>query len=369
MKDTGLVTVNNQLPARLEDLTKFVLIGREKLVSVRAEIRAIDKLDLAKDVREQKMEEAQMLGGALLDAEARIGEMIKVEPKLKGRDVPGKSSVGVTLKNYGITKKQSHFFQTLADNPDIVEQVKAEATENEDIPTRTEVLRRVKEKSKEQKREDQKRETQERSNLFKTNDEKFKLYHGDFYEICKDFDDNSIDHIITDPPYPKEFLPLWGKLSEVAARVLKPGGFCIAYSGKLHLPEVINLLSTHLEYYWQLILIHKGLPAGVHPVKINTQYKPILVFYKGPVTPQNNYVTDVIQGSGREKELHEWQQGEGEIKELLDRFTSPNDLILDPFAGSGTTRSGCLSNDRRCIGVELSGEYYDTIRGRLANVI
>ena len=62
------------LPAKIEDLAKFVLIGREKLQSVRAEIRAIDHLTLAKDVREQKLAEAQMLSGALLDAERKIGE-------------------------------------------------------------------------------------------------------------------------------------------------------------------------------------------------------------------------------------------------------------------------------------------------------
>ena len=53
-----VVKHNSQLPIKLEDLTKFILIGREKLVSVRAEIRAIDKLGLAKEVREQKREEA-----------------------------------------------------------------------------------------------------------------------------------------------------------------------------------------------------------------------------------------------------------------------------------------------------------------------
>lgn len=51
------------LPAKIEDLAKFVLVGREKLQSVRAEIRAIDHLTLAKDVRAQKLSEAQMLSG------------------------------------------------------------------------------------------------------------------------------------------------------------------------------------------------------------------------------------------------------------------------------------------------------------------
>ena len=46
-----------QLPDTLPDLTKFVLIGREKLNAVRAEIRAIQKVGLAQEVHEQKLKE------------------------------------------------------------------------------------------------------------------------------------------------------------------------------------------------------------------------------------------------------------------------------------------------------------------------
>lgn len=114
---------------------------REKLNSVRAEIRAIDKLELASDVRNQKNEEAQMLAGALLDAESRIGEILKSVEHRGGssnRSVRGGTSNPLPIH---INKKQSHQFQILANNKDIVEQVKAEAIENDDLPTRTEVLR------------------------------------------------------------------------------------------------------------------------------------------------------------------------------------------------------------------------------------
>lgn len=46
--------LQQQLPAAPEDLARFILVGREKLSSVREEIRAIDKLQLAEGVREQK---------------------------------------------------------------------------------------------------------------------------------------------------------------------------------------------------------------------------------------------------------------------------------------------------------------------------
>ena len=134
-------TVN--LPAKIEDLTKFILIGREKLVAVRASIRAIDKIGLAKEVREQKREEANWLAGALLDAEAKLGGLIKETDKQKSYTGFGRRKA---VLPEGITHKQSSAFQILDANKDIIEQVKADAEAEDDIPTRTEVLRRVKEK-------------------------------------------------------------------------------------------------------------------------------------------------------------------------------------------------------------------------------
>ena len=81
------VRTEYELPTKIEDLSKFVLVGREKLVAVRAEIRAIDKVGLAQAVREQKLREAQSISEAVLDAEVRIGELMRDVPKGSGRPV------------------------------------------------------------------------------------------------------------------------------------------------------------------------------------------------------------------------------------------------------------------------------------------
>lgn len=165
------------LPAKIEDLAKFVLFGREKLKSVRAEISAIDRLTLAKDVREQKLAEAQMLSGALLDAERKIGEFTLTMPKdtsFKGNQwqkppgglspqeaqsdgnekwqmdsgvqSPQEKPKSERIKELGFNRRQVQKFEVLAKNPEVVEQVKREARENDDIPTRSRVLQLVKEK-------------------------------------------------------------------------------------------------------------------------------------------------------------------------------------------------------------------------------
>jgi len=151
----GLTTKQNaNLPDTIGDLSKFILVGREKLVAVRAEIRAIDKLKLAEDVRAQKLDEAAMLAEAVLDAETRMGELLKEIPKAvnqyKGAADTGGGSKPKkeVVADLGLSEKQAERLETLAENPDIVEQVKAEARENGDIPTRAQVLEKVARKKK-----------------------------------------------------------------------------------------------------------------------------------------------------------------------------------------------------------------------------
>lgn len=157
-----LAAPNRQLPDTLPDLAAFVLVGREKLTAVRAEIRAIDRVQLAKEVRQQKQDEARMLSEALLEAEKRIGELTKAIPKAppdRGNQYTGGKPTALSqsqksktevITDLGFTPKQVERFEILADNPDVVEQVKQEARENDDIPTRTRVIDIVQQRKKEQ---------------------------------------------------------------------------------------------------------------------------------------------------------------------------------------------------------------------------
>ena len=149
-----IITSEHNLPTNIEDLSRFALIGREKLVAVRAEIRAIDKVGIAQGVRAQKLREAQDISEAVLDAEVRIGELMAKVPKQNTHnraavrpdsDVPSKTEV---IEQAGFTPKQVQRFETLAAHPEIVAQAKAEARENDDIVSRSLVLNMVKEQKR-----------------------------------------------------------------------------------------------------------------------------------------------------------------------------------------------------------------------------
>ena len=83
---------------------------------------ALPKIGLAKDVREQKLGEGQELGGALLDAEARLGELVK--PLTEHHEAT--SGAGSSSLPKGISHKLSHQCQQLAEHPALIEQVIAE---------------------------------------------------------------------------------------------------------------------------------------------------------------------------------------------------------------------------------------------------
>ena len=145
-----IVASEHELPSTIEDLSRFVLVGREKLVAVRAEIRAIDKVGLAQEVRSQKLREAQDISEAVLDAEVRIGELMAKVPKAKNQydDALNNGVISTkadVIKEAGFTPMQVSRFETLAAHPDIVAQAKAEARENEEIVTRSSVLEMVRE--------------------------------------------------------------------------------------------------------------------------------------------------------------------------------------------------------------------------------
>jgi len=143
------VIQNTNLPDTINDLSKFILIGREKLNAVRAEIRAIEILKLAENVHNQKLEEASLLAEAVLDAEVRMGELLQKIPKKQGKrtdlelprtDTEKSKTKTEIVEELGLSDDQAQHFEIMANNQDIVEYVKGEARENGDIPTKKRVL-------------------------------------------------------------------------------------------------------------------------------------------------------------------------------------------------------------------------------------
>jgi 16S rRNA G966 N2-methylase RsmD len=347
------------LPVKLEDLTRFVLIGREKLVAVKAAIRAIDKIGLAKDVREQKLGEGQELGGALLDAEARIGELLKDLPSPAGSKI-GKRGVEKTLPT-GITHKLSHQCQQLAEYPALIEQVKAEAVENEDIPTRSEVLRKIKEKKREEYRQ-----AIINKGKYVPESEKWHIEVGNIitYQTKKKF-----DFVITDPPYSKEYLELYEILAQRANDWLVFGGLLIVMCGQSYLDWIIEQMSKYLKYYWTGCYLTPGQPTPMRIKQVNTTWKPILFFVRKGEKYTGKIFGDVFKSDLPEKAAHDWGQSISGMSSIIKGVCLPGQSIFDPFLGAGATGIAALGNGCFFTGIDINEDCINLSKGRLNDYV
>ena len=194
------------------------------------------------------------------------------------------------------------------------------------------------------------------------------LQCGDFRELIKKVPDDSIDLLLTDPPYHRRFLPLWEDLAIEGSRVLKPSGFLITYSGQLYLPQVMNALSRHLRYYWLGTLYHKGRTGQRFEVNMFNRAKPILFYQKEPYKKQTKWLEDVLVSEKPDKKFHKWGQSIEPFKRLIEKFTDIGDTILDPLAGGGTVIEAAVSLKRNVIGYEIDIASYKQSKKRLKNL-
>lgn len=204
----------------------------------------------------------------------------------------------------------------------------------------------------------------------KINAEDIQLHNCDILDAP--IEDNSIDVIITDPPYPKEYLDCWNKLAEFAAKKLKTGGVLIAMSGQSYLPEVYKRMTIEgLDYYWTSCIKHT-VGTDLHTKRVKTQWKPLLWYVKGKYTKtfQNTDVyTPNYSDTAAGQDYHKWGQSLPLFEEFVDRFTYAKDIVCDPFLGGGTTAIACINKKRKFIGVELDKKVFKLTSKRIDEVL
>jgi len=188
---------------------------------------------------------------------------------------------------------------------------------------------------------------------------------GDFREVGQEVKDASADLIFTDPPYSREYLPLWEDLARLARRVLKPNGMLIAYSGQTYLPEVMRALDAHLQYYWMAAAhLSGGGNLQIRHRSILNQWKPLLMYIQKNGNPVHEWILDLVK-QRPEKTHHEWEQDVDVARYYIRNLCPEHGLVVEPFCGGGTTVIACMHEDRMYWACEIDQTAADIAEQRI----
>jgi len=195
--------------------------------------------------------------------------------------------------------------------------------------------------------------------------ERYELYQKSCKEMAEILGPNSVDIIITDPPYPYEFIDTYSELSKTASVVLRAGGSCLFMSGQSYLPEVIKRTSKYIKYHWMLGIIMPGGHTNIYVRKLATGWKPLLWFTKGE--SNNSYIgNDVFKSTGNDKTKHNWGQNYDAFSNIVKAFCKPGHKIFDPFCGGGTTGLAAINNECYFIGSDIDSDSIKTTKNRIS---
>jgi ParB-like chromosome segregation protein Spo0J len=181
--------------------------------------------------------------------------------------------------------------------------------------------------------------------------------------------------VITDPPYPREFLREWGDMAFWA--LTRGCEVLVAMCGQSILPDAIEQIlepveppldhhcdEQRWEYRWCGAYLTSGPATRVWNAEVGTSWKPILVFDRGQ--EREFLTTDVFRSTGDDKQHHHWGQNEAGIAALVEAFTEPGDVVVDPFMGGGTTAVVCKALGRSFVGCDIDAAAVEATRSRLA---
>jgi hypothetical protein len=199
---------------------------------------------------------------------------------------------------------------------------------------------------------------------------------GDFREALADLTPGSVDAIITDPPYPREFWDEYGErnvyrhLGAVAQQLLRPNGVLAVMIGtRLEMLDAVDQqIGRSMRRRHRAVYLTPGQRWRDQVERVATGYKPILI-YSHPDADDLRWINDdVFASSGtREQDIrfHHWGQSESGFASLVERLTEPGWLVVDPFLGGGTTAVVCRDLGRRFIGCDIDAAHVATARERL----
>lgn len=227
---------------------------------------------------------------------------------------------------------------------------------------------------------------------------KIKLINGNCLDTLKNIPNESIDLIVTDPPYPttsrgnagnsggmlQKDINKKGKVftynnincKEYAPefyRLLKDGSHCYVMTNHINLIDMLNTFTDVGFHFIKSLIWNKG--NKIMGQYYMSQYEYILFFRKGKGKKINNCGTsDILSISNKKtkdkdgKNIHDTEKPVELMEVLVNNSSQENELVLDPFMGVGSTGIACIKNNRNFIGIEIDENYFNIAKERIEEI-
>lgn len=203
-----------------------------------------------------------------------------------------------------------------------------------------------------------------------------RVVHGDCVTVLRSLPDASVDLVVTDPPYLVHYRARDGRhcanddsahwlvpAFQQLHRVLKPDRLCVSFYGW---PWIERFMAA-----WK--------QCGFRPVShiiwtkthcsregyTRSHHEVAYLLAKGRPAKPIRPPSDVLRWEYTHNIHHPNEKPVSGLVPLIEAFSQPDDIVLDPFAGSGSTGLAAFTRRRRFVLIELSGQHCATAQARL----
>jgi site-specific DNA-methyltransferase (adenine-specific) len=235
------------------------------------------------------------------------------------------------------------------------------------------------------------------------------IYNDDCLNVMKNLFDGSIDLIVTDPPYnlgqfmksrnvgvfrmrenhfvssgwdDLEYAEWVNQMREFfteSYRVIKTKGSVIVFMSLMKLETIINLATEAGFYYKTVGIWHKTnpMPRNMEITFVNSTEAWVYFVKEGASGTFNNnekmihdhFETSLTPMSEKKHGKHPTQKPVKLLEKFIEILSNPNEVVLDPFMGSGSTAIASLNKGRKFIGSELDKKYFEIASKRIEEII
>ena len=203
---------------------------------------------------------------------------------------------------------------------------------------------------------------------------------GDARKLAAALPDESVDMVLTDPPFgigfrydgydddPDAYPQLVAWIVETAQRVVRPGGMCFVFQAQLNLREMWPLFPADS----RLFMAARNF-VQIRQIPVQYAYDPVIFWQKPgkalrPYSGRDWHVANTAITSNRgmnEVDFHECPRQLDTCQYIVDHFSPDGGIVCDFFMGSGTTAVAAKTTGRHWIGFELRANVAEKARRRV----